>query len=303
MFGKKKELELRGRINEILEKIKDTKNNLQEKNKISLDKKEELSENLNAAVGRDEDIKRDINYIGIISAEVIKELEIQSDLIELQSNKSRKMTEEVKDRDVFDTERINRSTEQILEGIRTGERSLGSIREEVRGLEVIGVSLKDIANQTSALSLNAAIMGARLENGNDGFVQSATEIKELASECVRTVAELNRRLESIQNNLDELDKENQNLREAAGDGNMAAGAISRAYEDISRKFSEDDSEKEVNLKEVIEKLKELNDSITVLGENQDNKINFMSEITAMAEIQLEENRELGDMILDIDKIL
>ena len=32
MFGKKKELKLKGRINDILERIKETKNNLQGKN-------------------------------------------------------------------------------------------------------------------------------------------------------------------------------------------------------------------------------------------------------------------------------
>ena len=303
MFGKKKELKLKGRINDILERIKETKNNLQGKNEIGLENDEKLSQTLNTAMYSDEDIKREINYIGIISAEAIKELEVQSELIEAQSSKARKLTEAVKDKEVFDTERVSRSTEQILDGIKNGERSLSAIREEVRGLEVIGVSLKDIANQTSALSLNAAIMGARLENGNDGFVQTATEIKELASECVRTVVELNRRLESIQNKLDEMDKENQTLREAAGDSNTAASAINKAYGEISEKFSDDNSEKNANLKELIEKLKDLNESITGLGENQENKLSLMSELVKMVEIRLEDDKELGEIILDIDKIL
>ena len=102
MFGKKKELKLKGRINDILERIKETKNNLQGKNEIGLENDEKLSQTLNTAMYSDEDIKREINYIGIISAEAIKELEVQSELIEAQSSKARKLTEAVKDKEVFD---------------------------------------------------------------------------------------------------------------------------------------------------------------------------------------------------------
>ena len=44
MFGKKKELKLKGRINDILERIKETKNNLQGKNEIGLENDEKLSQ-------------------------------------------------------------------------------------------------------------------------------------------------------------------------------------------------------------------------------------------------------------------
>lgn len=303
MFGKKKELEFKEKINTILNRIKETKTSLEEISKENNVREEELSQKLRLTIDCDENIKRDIKYVGIISGEAVKELEVQSKLIENQADRLKQLTEAVKDREVFDTEKISRGTNRILEGVKVEDRYLGSIREEIRGLEVLGVSIKDIANQTSALSLNAAIMGARLENGNDGFVQTATEIKELASECAKSVAELNRRLEAIQNHINELDKEGQALREAAGDSSMAAEVISRTYEDIHAKFTFDADEKDVNVNEVVSKLHEISNAVTELDEKQTDKLDSMSEIVEVANLQLEGGKALENIILDIDKII
>ncbi|MBR5337593.1 MAG: methyl-accepting chemotaxis protein [Lachnospiraceae bacterium] len=244
MFGRRREAELENRLIEYKTMTKgigvELKYHLEQMN-ANLSG---LQEDAGALEEKDENIGRELSYAGAITEKLIKDIEKKEEEIGKKEEFSNRMREALGDKDAFDVDLINRNADKINDEIRTNERKVGNITEEIRGIELISSKMKDIAGKTSALSLNAAIMGARIDSGEEGFVQTATEIKELAAEYSRILTELNRRVERLLSITDEITASNSEMKTLAGEGLDAAKEFTGRYEELYKEYGKKSWEKE-----------------------------------------------------------
>ena len=303
MFGRKKEAEYNERFNNFKSSVKqingrvsDTLINIKENAKGMREALESLREKNDTA-------KKDLAYLNSLSNTILEDAISKNKRVGDLVTRAKKMTEAISNKEVFDIDRLNKSAEKVTDGIRITDQNLNSIREELRSLETISSQLKDFAGQTSALSLNAAIVGARIDKGEAGFVQTATEIKELAAECSKVIIELNRKIEKIESCLDDAGKGNMTSKEGASEGNAATSAIVKAYNNISKEFEAEDSDEyeDLNLDKVVSNISDIKTKTELLSNNQEKYMADVDSIIIKAANQIDEGKSCYDAVEEFDE--
>ncbi len=306
MFGRKREAELENKLYE----CKSMAKSVGAETTGQLDRiKEDLSwieEDVKVLADRDENIGRDLAYAGALTEKLIKDIEKKEEEIGKKEAFSERMRDALGEKEAFDIEHISRNADRISDEIRTNDRRVGNIVEEIRGVELITTKMRDISGQTSALSLNAAIMGARIDSGEDGFVQTATEIKELAAEQSRILTELNRRTEKMLRIVDEITSSNSEMKTLSGEGSSAAREFSEKYEELYKEYGKKSWEKEeerTDFSENLEDMRAVSKSITDAINAGKESIADTRAVSEKLRTQKDNVKAAADIVAKIDKIM
>lgn len=289
-FGKKREVELENKLGEIKTKIQSTKSELNSQLDYENENAQAIKEGINSVKEKNENVKRDLSLANAKLVSLIDEMKEKAEVAEANAELVDKVKESVGDKEAFDTTTITKNAEKIQNEVRNNDRNVGTILEEMRSIEVISTTLKEVSNQTSALSLNAAIMGARIDSGNEGFVQTATEIKELAAEGAKAVNELNRKVERIISLIDTIMSGNTEMKDLASQGVLATGEFEKTVKDLA-KIVEPDAwskpEKALDLQTSIKDIENLKKDINDIWTAQDVCVSELEELEKKAEAQIE----------------
>ena len=306
LFGRKREVELENRLIEYKTMAKGVGVEL----KYHL---EQMKDNLSGLEGeakdlgeKEENIGRELSYASAITEKLIKEIEKKEEEVGKKEEFSNRMRTALGEKEAFDVDRISRNADKINDEIRTNERKVGNITEEIRGIELISSKMKDIAGKTSALSLNAAIMGARIDSGEEGFVQTATEIKELAAEYSRVLTDLNRRIERLLDITDEIMASNSEMKTLAGEGIDAAKEFSGKYEELYKEYGKKSWEKEdkyTDFEATLEDIRTVAKSIEEAGNVGKAASDDAKALSDKLRDQKESTGSAIEMVAKIDKIM
>ena len=235
-----------------------------------------------------------------------EDLRKNADEVRKKEKRMADMRDAISDRNKFDTDAITRTTDKILDEIRVNDRTLNGIQEEMRSVESISAKLKDLAGRTSALSLNAAIMGAKIDTGEEGFVKTATEIKELAADCSMALSDLNRKVDRVFELISELSTSNAGLREAAGAGKDAATEFAGRYKEIYKAYAPKtwgDDDKPINMDKNLDTLAGLRKAIMEADSGEDAVLRDLDGLGAKVKEQSDRAKQAKLISERLEKIM
>ncbi len=127
-------------------------------------------------------------------------------------------------------------------------QKVNDLNELVENIGEVVTAIKDIAEQTNLLALNATIEAARAGEAGKGFAVVADEVKKLASETGQKTEEIETRITEIQgatqgavqamqeiiNNISEIDQASASTASAVEEQNAVIAEISRNIEEVSQ---------------------------------------------------------------------
>lgn len=108
-----------------------------------------------------------------------------------------------------------------------------TVRSYIESIQFVTTVVKDIANQSHLLGLNAAIEAARAGEGGRGFEVVANEIRKMASSSKQSVETISEQLEQINDSMLLMMKQIDEITSQVTNNSMAIRELKKAYDHIA----------------------------------------------------------------------
>ena len=178
----------------------------------------------------------------------------------------------------------------LLTQVKVSEESNALVAEKMEGLKEYAGKMQDImglirnvANQTSMLALNASIEAARAGEAGKGFAVVATEISSLSTQTNSATGDIDQLIENIVKSVEEVTQAMEKLVEGSELQNQYVDNTASSFEKI-RKSTQGISCQVSQLQEAVEIVTEENDQVEKQIEHV---AHTMEEVTSSADETLE----------------
>jgi methyl-accepting chemotaxis protein len=121
---------------------------------------------------------------------------------------------------------------EVARSVEHNAQQVQVLSEQVREIGNITTVIRDVADQTNLLALNAAIEAARAGEQGRGFAVVADEVRKLAERTTRSIQEISSVIGSIQNGVAEAVDSMQASRSIVADVVTAAQSASASMQDV-----------------------------------------------------------------------
>lgn len=156
---------------------------------------------------------------------------------------------------------LNTEINSIVSGIEDISESVRNISENIEDYERMLRSIKDIAEQTNILAINASIEAARVGAAGKGFAVVANEVRSLAVKSNNTVKKAEENTESIMQCIKQINGITDKMTEKAEDTQHSSDVTKKAMGNI-RSGSEAISENVQEISAIVEELNSMVETMT-----------------------------------------
>ena len=207
---------------------------------------DELSEGMNVAFNSSEEISsavqniasgaesqsQDTQTITQKIEEIGNQIDTIRDSMEFLSDTSSRMMQ-VKDNTLISVERAEQENDIIREDINAVNAQIDATNRSMKGIRTFVDVIKDIADQTNLLSLNASIESAHAGEHGRGFAVVAEEIRKLAEQSAKSAIEIEKTIEILIDNYSHIIKKMGETTENVGVQSEQIGQTRNAFDALA----------------------------------------------------------------------
>lgn len=169
-----------------------------------------------------------IGGLGIVQRDILNELQGLE-----QISASSKSTADKSEAAVNEVGAMTKKIERLLEIIASLTDNASQLNNKTTEIDQIAILIKDIAEQTNLLALNAAIEAARAGEHGRGFAVVADEVRKLAERTQKATAEIATSIQLLQQESNLLHDQTEEMGAIANSAGEASKGIRAIFENFN----------------------------------------------------------------------